>query len=208
MASRQTVPLLTIFATIPFMERAKIQEGAALYYLTFTFVEWLAGEHYLFFQLYREIWGTSEPVNSYLINIENKQVMSPPDWKGNCNVVAFSPRTGHMATWCLTSNEQDTSETYAVIEENGEQWFSNERPLQIVKEREASGEYWLWSHDRQYFVFSDIAAPRGLLNIMDTSTETIMRLADEYSVNYTVVALSPNNRYLAYYGRCPNGDSC
>lgn len=175
-------------------------------YFTY-YVEWLATDHYLFFQTYREILGATEPVNSYLINIESKQIVSPPSWKGNCNIVAISPRTNQIATWCLIENEQDTAETYIVIEENGEQWFRDERPEQIVEERNPS-EFWAWSHDRQYFAFSDYAEPRDILNMTNTRTETTIRLDDGYSDYYSVLSLSPNNRYLAYLGNCANGDYC
>ncbi|HRQ42669.1 MAG TPA: hypothetical protein PLD25_32550 [Chloroflexota bacterium] len=172
------------------------------------YVEWLAVDKYLFFQTYREILGAREPVNSYLINTVSKQIVSPPGWKGNCNIVAFSPRTNQIATWCLIENEQDTSVTYAVVEENDELWFSNDRPEQIVKERGTIGEFWSWSHDRQYFVFSDYAEPRDLLNMTNARTETTIHLDDGHSDHYDVVSLSPNNRYLAYFGNCANGEYC
>jgi Tol biopolymer transport system component len=167
--------------------------------------EWLSGEHYLLFQLYDKVYGPTKPANSYLINTENKQIVTPPDWDGYCNLVAFSPRTSQIATWCPLGNEQDTAVTYAVVEENGEQWVSNEPPVQIVKEY---GRDRLWSHDQQYFIFSDDADPWDWLAIMNTSTETTIRLTDEYSDHYSVYALSPNNRYLAYGGTCADGSFC
>lgn len=124
-------------------------------------LDWLVDDQYLLLQLYPDFDG--EVGSSYLISTESKQVESKAGWHGNCSILAFSPQTNHLATWCPMGNEQDPSSTYVVLEESGELWFSEQSPEEVLTETLLTYEPWLWSLDRRYVVFNHQGITRDQL---------------------------------------------
>lgn len=169
-------------------------------------LDWLVDDRYLLLQLYTD-WP-DEADRSYLINTDTKQVESVAGWRGNCSILAFSSQTNHLATWCPMGSEQDPSSTYAVLEESGQLWFSEQPPEEDLTETLSIFEPWVWSLDRRYVVFNQMGTPRFQLGVINTSTGETRIMTDENSSSYTPHALSPDNRYLYYGGKCDDGQFC
>lgn len=169
-------------------------------------LDWLVDDRYLLLQLYTD-WPDKAD-RSYLINTESKQVESVAGWRGDCSILAFSSQTNHLATWCPMGSEQDPSSTYAVLEESGDLWFSEQPPEENLTETLSIFEPWLWSLDGRYVVFNQMGTTRFQLGVINTNTGETKVLTDENSSSYAPYALSPDNRYLYYGGKCDDGLFC
>lgn len=164
-------------------------------------IDWLVGHHYLLIVLSYDYFHSGVE-KSFLIDTKSKQVESVPGWKGDCSTVAFSPRTNRLSTWCPMPDEQDSSLTYAVLEESGELWFSEQPPLNPMPVYPVG-----WSVDRRYVVFSEWSWANGL-HYVDANTGVTRILTDKNSTSYNPASISPNNQYLYYQGKCNNGSYC
>jgi hypothetical protein len=69
------------------------------------------------------------------------------DWPYNCSQVALSPRSNRLVLWCQPSS---VGKEFAVIEWDGEIWFSREASNKII----VHGINWVWSENGKRLAYS------------------------------------------------------
>jgi hypothetical protein len=173
-------------------------------------LEWLANDRFLLIRLgsfeEREVGHKITIVWSSILDVTAKNIVSPENWLGSCTILAFSPQTNHLATWCPGIQEGEVE--YIVVEESGEVWFTEQDPDEVLKEIQFDGEtHWAWSQDRKYVAFTQFEEEEKLYYTpADINSPTT--LADNNSNLYSFLNWSPNNQFLSYFGKCPDGLFC
>lgn len=172
-------------------------------------LEWLVNDKYLLMRL-----GSLEEDNvgqkirideSYIVNPRSGLIESPEDWSGSCNILAFSPRTGNLATWCI---DEGTNQENIVIEIDGELWTTDQEPSEILKELAFEGETsWAWSYDEDYIGFTKFDRGESLY-YSPTDKDMPILLAGTDSGPFGFLSWSPNSEYLMYFGKCEDGNFC
>lgn len=152
------------------------------------------------------------PAHAYIINVHQKQVeVEDTGFAFGC-LLAPSPRTEEVATWCpakeswidVQSYYTAPTSYYAVIEEAGFLWTTTEPPVVILAQLKTPDNTWAWSHDRSLVAFPlyDSEKGRDLLHFVERSTLASF-LIDQQDVRYySALDWSPDNRYITYFGTC------
>ncbi len=180
-------------------------------------LEWLANDKYILLRLGNVVEdsmiGQREDItNTYLINLENKRVDSPGNWSGDCTILAISPRSKQIATWCFEKqSDRKTTNHYIVVEDDGEVWFTENPPTEVLKEIAFAGDNrWAWSLDRQFVAFTVFDEGEGVEHLFyrHSNDDFAIPLTDNSSELFSFLVWSPNNQFIAYYGDCPDGHFC
>lgn len=160
------------------------------------------------------------PLHAYIINMNSKQVeMESRSFNFGC-LLARSPQTDEIATWCPARENWNDAESfwradpsyYVVIEEEGFLWTTEDPPQEKLAELKTNQDNWGWSSDRQKVAFPlyDELDQRVLLHVVERRLTSSVRLKDPaswYSYFRDTAPWSPNTRYLAYIGDC-SGQEC
>lgn len=153
---------------------------------------------------------TPDPITirtRYLISVETKEVQL---WEWECDRIALSPQTNHIATWCpsIFSGKPE----YAVIEWGGEIWFSTKPPTSVLKIRVPEFQYptWVWSQNGQQVVYSaqDEEIPTALVRAYIDSGQVITTTLGVFEGSYNYLNWSVDQRYISFLGRCPTVNPC
>lgn len=160
------------------------------------------------------------PVHAYIINLNSKQVEVESRSFGFGCLLARSPQTSDIVTWCPANEDWQDAESfwrvtpryYVVIEEGGFLWTTEDPPQEILAELNTNQDNWGWSSDRNKVAFPlyDNVEKRDFLYIIQNDMISPVRLRDSaswYSYFRNSGPWSPNNRYLAYIGDC-SGQEC
>jgi hypothetical protein len=179
---------------------------------------WLNTERHLFVHFFAidDTTGVLEvPVASYIIDLSEKTVLSRPGWYGICTVLAVSPQTNHLSTWCPMENEPSGQAPFLVIELDESVWISEDAPQIVLTERENWADWngmWQWSGDGKYVVYTIIGLVDGevrdTLYYSPTDRNEPVVLSDGRTDGFGAHFLSPDGTYIAYEGICPNGIGC
>jgi len=101
---------------------------------------------------------------SLIYSIKNRKL---EPWPWSCNLVAVSPRTGRLSTWCSSTEGRSG---FSVIEWGGDIWYSDESPNQTAVKRSADMNYsWGWSSDGNKIAYFDPQDENGRLFVADAS---------------------------------------
>ena len=157
------------------------------------------------------------PVLAYIIDMRLKQVeVEDTGFAFGC-LLAPSPKTNEVATWCPAKAEwgdvqsyyTTTASYYAVVEEEGFLWTTTELPVAILTQLRSPADNWAWSGDRSMVAFPwyDAKEEQDILvfsynrpgrdplgPFVNIETKNIY-FNDEWP-------WSPDNRYLAIKGEC------
>ena len=80
--------------------------------------EWLNPNRHLLVQFYEpdETIDVLEVVAaSYIVDIVEKTIISPDGWQGFCAILAVSPRTNRLSSWCPIQDEASGQLTYMIV---------------------------------------------------------------------------------------------
>jgi hypothetical protein len=158
------------------------------------------------------------PLHAYIIDINQQQVEIEDNGFAFGCLLAPSPQTEQIATWCPAKGEwidwvsyyTAPASYYAVIEEAGFLWTTTESPTGILAELKISEDGWAWANDRSLVAFPvhDATANRDVLYFTAQDEATLVPLVDPaveilYFNEYR--PWSPNKEYLAYLG---DGGEC
>jgi hypothetical protein len=90
-----------------------------------------------------------------------------------CDRVAISPRSELLTEWCVGVG----GEEFAVLEWNGEIWFSSQPPMEEFVRRDERGyNNWAWSEYGGRIAFFDPNDPDGLLRIADSRGHLLLEI--------------------------------
>ena len=174
-------------------------------------LEWLMNDHYLLLRLGNiedgKIGQSVSTVDSYLLSPYDKQVKSPTNWTGNCTILARSPQTERLATWCYDEHKNE----YIVVETSGELWFTEQQPVEVLKEIQFDGDTpWAWSPDQELVAYTSFDPDKGIEHLYYILSGAIKPtiVADNFSNLYSFLAWSPNNQFLSYTGKCADRQFC
>ncbi len=176
-------------------------------------LEWLAGDRYLLVRLGvfedREVGQKILVVRSYIIDSHERSIKTPENWAGGCGILAFSPQTNYLATWCSEKSEGgDVQSDYIVVEANGDIWFTEQQPDEILKEIKFDGEtIWSFSPDGQYVSYTLFEDGEHLF-YTPTERNSPTILMKNSSSAYSFLGWSFDSQFLSYFGKCPNGHFC
>ncbi len=175
-------------------------------------LQWVLGDKTLLIQLghfTEETPGININIeSSYLVNVSG-DIVSDEHWSGKCTILAFSPRTDSLATWCFEEVPQGDMQQYIVVEEDGAVWRIEQHPEEILKEIQFDGEtHWAWSPDGEYAAYTLFFNGQEYLYYTSTNVNTSTLIFDNNSNQYSFLGWSPDNQYLSYSGKCPNGLRC
>jgi hypothetical protein len=159
------------------------------------------------------------PARAYIVDVHQKQVKIEDSGFAFGCLLAPSPETEEVATWCpakeswtnVQSYYTASASYYVVVEEAGFLWTTTESPSRILTQLRTPGDNWAWSHDRSLVAFPqyDADAERGILYYTERDAIRLYVLEDRASKSIRFndhLPWSPDNRYLAYVGECPVRD--
>lgn len=176
---------------------------------------WLNTDRHLFVQFYviDDMTGVLEvPVASYILDSSEKTVLSRPGWYGICTVLAVSPQTNHLSTWCPMEDEPSGQLPYLVVELDESVWISEAAPQIVLSERENwvdINSMWEWTGDGKYVVYGIYDGElKETLYYSPTDRNEPVVLSDGRTDGFGAISLSPDGSYIAYEGICPNGIGC
>ena len=155
------------------------------------------------------------PAHAYIINVHQKQIeVEDTGFAFGC-LLAPSPETEEVATWCPAKESWTDVQSYytspvsyyAVIEEAGFLWTTTEPPVEILAQLETPDDNWAWSHDRSLVAFPlyDTSEKRDILYYaeQDTISQYALRdTASKYMYFNDHLPWSRDNQYLAFIGEC------
>jgi len=179
-------------------------------------LEWLANDKYILLRLGNVVEdsmiGQREDItDAYLINLENKRVDSPSNWSGDCTILAISPKSKQIATWCFEKQSNRKTNRYVVVEDRGEVWFTENPPTEVLKEIAFAGDNrWAWSLDRQFVAFTIFDEDEGVEHLFyrHSNDDFSTTLTDNSSELFSFLVWSPDNQFITYSGDCPDGYFC
>lgn len=180
---------------------------------------WLNTNRHLvvLFSVLDDVTGVTTRVSaSYIFDLVEKKPVSPADWQGFCTVLAVSPRTGHLSSWCSIEDELSGQLTYLVVELDESVWISEEPPQVVLTERENWNDYsqmWIWSGDGKYVAYTIVDIVDGEVEDTLYYSRTDRRdepvtLSDGSTKLFGVISLSWDGQYITYPGRCQDGSGC
>lgn len=179
--------------------------------------EWLGTERYVYVELRgaNEL-GIAEIVRSFLFDTEEGQLESSPEWRGFCSILAYSPRTERLASWCPESPFYIGGvdhEQYYVVETTGDLWTTEESPEEFIRVRDWGTQQWVWSLDGNYVAFTTYESGNGVQlhygPVEKAQEDSIIDLSNGRTNYYERLSLSPDKRYLAFIREnCPGQPIC
>jgi Tol biopolymer transport system component len=170
--------------------------------------DWLGTKRYIRFSLGRpNELGIHTVVATYLIDTQKKEVVETlSGWETMCPILAFSPRSKRVATWC--SSDQGAS--YLVVETEGELWTTTELPDRLLVNKEQNSLGWSWSNNAEHVVFTEFINDTFDKQLYFTSSENDLpiRLSNVKGTYFHNFSLSANGDYLSNFSTCPDGIGC
>lgn len=117
------------------------------------------------------IWSTHDDSPNYIYHLQSDMI---EPWPWNCDRIALSPQTNHLATWCSPGKlemQLAVEMQFAVIEWGGDIWYSETSPkIELIKQDERpqfSRPIWAWSSDGERLAYFDPNDLEGDLLIVD-----------------------------------------
>lgn len=152
------------------------------------------------------------PADASIINVHQKQVeIEDTGFAFNC-LLARSPRTDELATWCPAKENWSDVQSYytapvsyyAVIEEAGFLWTTIEPPVEILTQLKTPDDNWAWSRDRSFVSFPlyDAEQNMDVLHFVERSTLASFQIEQQSVRHISDLDWSPDGQYLAYLGTC------
>lgn len=128
----------------------------------------------------KQIWSQGDkhliievPSNQHLnliYHLESKQLETFPY---TCNSVALSPKSGLLATWCVSEDDQ----SFKIIERDGQIWKGKEAPSNEIVQRITQGQQtWEWSADGEYIIYYDMTDDEMRLVISDVRGNPLIKI--------------------------------
>ncbi|MCB8953820.1 MAG: hypothetical protein H6650_17575 [Ardenticatenales bacterium] len=179
-----------------------------------TFILWWISNDYLLLEpsIISQRYNDFSPVRAYIINRHQKQVeVEDTGFAFGC-LLAPSPKTSELATWCpakenwidIQSYYTAPVSYYVVMEETGFLWTTTRAPAKILAQLRTPNDRWEWSHNRNLVAFPlyDAEKGRSSLHLVERSTLASFVIDQPEVRYYSMLDWAPNDLYIAYDGTC------
>ena len=176
---------------------------------------WWINNNYLLLEVGNYNHPVYLPTHAYIIDMSEKKIAIEDESLALGCLLARSPRTNMLATWCPAKTNWTNPESYystlpsyyAVIEEDNSFWITTGTPEEPIAEILTPQNNWIWSPDRSLVAFpiyeSDLQ--RDVFYFVTKDATVLNPLKDPTTGNLYFndwLPWSPNNQYLAYKGEC------
>lgn len=95
------------------------------------------------------------------------------NWPWDCDRIALSSKSGRLSLWCSSVN---STNDFAVIEWNGDIWFSENLPESVLVQRHPNSLVsWGWSRDGSRIAYYDPLDETGSLHIANSEGELLLK---------------------------------
>lgn len=108
------------------------------------------------------IFYTTDETPNFIVDTQSNTVES---WPWNCNRIALSPKSQHLATWCTS---EEGSSRFAILEWGGEIWYSDMPPVELVQTEIVNLTFWAWPSNGDKLVYLDPSDSDGSLFLVNS----------------------------------------
>ncbi len=167
---------------------------------------WAVNDRYLLF--YLSALDKDSPLEdiktlrTYIIDMENEELINQSYWSGDCSILAPSPLTEEIALWCFKTDNEESVHEFLILEPNVSPWITSQSPVPLTNNCYYSN--CTWSPDGELVAYVVDGRPDSMF-YTSVSDPAPVRLDDPFTNSYSFPLWSPNNQLLYYSGACADG---